>query len=64
MFTSLEMKGIFAYSSFSYSIFYYPDAIQNLFHTIQEEFLNAEIKIDDPKSMYSQQGQRGGTRHN
>eukprot|EP00122_Pirum_gemmata_P017447 Pgem_evm1s16336 len=41
-----------------------PEAIQNLFHAIQEEFLNAEIKIEDKKSMYSQQEKRGGTRHN
>eukprot|EP00122_Pirum_gemmata_P015031 Pgem_evm1s14040 len=35
-----------------------PGTIEKLFRDIQEEFLNAEIKIEDKKSMYPQQGQR------
>eukprot|EP00122_Pirum_gemmata_P004681 Pgem_evm1s4263 len=37
--------------------------IDKLFRDIQEEFINAEIKIEDKKSLYPQQGQRGTARH-
>eukprot|EP00122_Pirum_gemmata_P020407 Pgem_evm2s19078 len=37
--------------------------IDKLVRDLQEEFINAEIKIEDKKSLYPQQGQRGSARH-